>query len=238
MSQLTQQQVNNAVDAIVSKNGQNKTRIGAPGVEVGQCPAPVVELVLSLGAPAPSMFGDRADGWGVEFPASLAPFLTHEAFQPGKVYPKGTILMFNSPHICMVLDSTGGNTASVYEQNADPDGSPCHTATRTLNASTHKATWALIWNVTSPVSPVPQPTTNKTVTLPWTTGPWHLYRQGGPYNPAIRANWLGLIEPGLLHEDLIYPVLAVLDNGNVVRIPSEDYGVGDLWIAGSDVVIK
>jgi len=93
------------------------------------------------------------------------------------------------------------------------------------------------------VEPVPSPTptpapapipSGQTITLPETTGPWHLYTPGFAGN---MAHVLGLIEPEVLHESLTYAILASLGNG-VYRIHSQDYGVGDLWTKGSDVIIK
>lgn len=89
-------------------------------------------------------------------------------------------------------------------------------------------------------APVPSSTpvsTQQTITLPEATGPWHLYKVGGPYNPNNSANVLGLIEPEVLHEALTYPIVKNLGNGIYV-INSKDYGQGALWTNGSTVVIK
>jgi hypothetical protein len=139
----TQTDINNAVNQVV--NTYTNQTIGYPGVSVGQCPAPVCYYLQALGCPIPAMYGDRADGWGTHFPPELAPYFTHQNYQAGVAYPKGTVLMWDSPHIAIVLSSDGSNTAEVFEQNADPDGSPCHSASRTINESGyHTCTYALV----------------------------------------------------------------------------------------------
>lgn len=125
----------------------------------GQCSVVVAYYVERLtGEVAPHMANDRADGWGTNFPAELGFSFRHERYQPGKAYPKGTILIWNSPHIAIVLSSNGGATVAVFEQNADPDGSPCHSAIRTVNNQFHTCTFALLPIVNDPipiVSPAP-----------------------------------------------------------------------------------
>lgn len=154
---MTQADVSNAVNSVINAY-PNGTRIGYSGVEVGQCPAPVCEYMARLGIPTPSMFGDRADGWGVKFPAELAPYFEHEQFIPGKVYPEGTILIWNSPHIAfLVAASDGSNSVKVFEQNADPDGAACQTYNREVNNQFHTCTWALIPIVAAAAPPNPQP---------------------------------------------------------------------------------
>lgn len=88
----------------------------------------------------------------------------------------------------------------------------------------------------APPAPTPAPA-GHTITLPKTTGPWHLYKQGGPYNPSNPANVLGLISPVAFGRDLTYNIVSSHANG-VYTIDSQDYGRGDLWTNGSDVVIN
>lgn len=152
---MTQTDVDNAVNAIVNQyTGQT---IAYYGTYPGECTVPVADYVEKLTghSPVPSMAGARADGWGVSFPTALAPFFTHEAYQAGKVYPRGTILMWNSPHTAIVLHGDGSNTVQVFEQNADPDGSACGTKSRVINNSYHTCTYALIPIVTADAPPAP-----------------------------------------------------------------------------------
>lgn len=152
---LTQDDINNIVNGIV--NTYTNQRIAYHGGYPGECTSPVKYYVENVtGQQAPYMANDRADGWGTDFPAELAPFFYHEAYQPGKAYPKGTVLMWNSPHIAIVVYDNGSNTIEVFEQNADPDGSPCKTASRTVNNAYHSCTYAMIPIVVNP-QPTPPP---------------------------------------------------------------------------------
>lgn len=150
----TQTDINNAVNQVINELTP-QGRVAFPdGRYLGECTAPIVWYLKALGISAlPAMFGSRADGWGVQFPTSLAPYFTHEAFQPSKAYPEGTILMWNSPHMAMVLSHDGSNTVKVFEQNADPDGAPCKIANRTINTATHTATYALVPILSAPPAP-------------------------------------------------------------------------------------
>lgn len=151
---MTQTAINNAVNSVV--NQYTGLTIAYPGVDLGQCPAPVCYYLRELGCPIPAMAHNRADGWGVSFPGELTPFFMHEVFQPGKPYPKGTILMWNSPHIAIVLSSDGSNNAEVFEQNADPDGAPCHSISRAVTNGFHTCTYALI-PIVEAEAPTPPP---------------------------------------------------------------------------------
>lgn len=154
--------VANAVNQIVNKyTGQT---IAMPnGTYKGQCSVPAVEYVMALtGLPftsIPPMAGDSAEGWGLSFPQALASYFTHEPYQAGKAYPKGTLLIWNSPHIAIVLSPPTSNTVDVFEQDADPNGSPCHSATRTINMSTHNCVYALVPITTATVSTPSTPST-------------------------------------------------------------------------------
>ena len=155
---MLQTQVNKAVDATVA--ALNGKRVAMPnGAYMGECTAPVTRYLVNLGCPWNlAMYGDRADGWGVSFPSPLAPYFTHEAFKPGKKYPKGSIIMWNSPHIAVATANTDGSShAQVFEQNADPDGSPCKTFNRELSNGYRTATYVLIpkVDVPKPAAPVP-----------------------------------------------------------------------------------
>lgn len=115
------------------------------GSNAGQCTAVAVWYLQLNNIPVPAtMYGNRADGWGVQFPAQLAPYFTHEAYQSDKAYPIGTILMWNSPHIVVTLAVPSGNTVQVFEQNADPNGSVCQVYTRTITTSSRQCTYALV----------------------------------------------------------------------------------------------
>jgi hypothetical protein len=147
----TQAHINDLVNSIV--NSYTGDRIGYHGGFSGECTSPVKYYVEAVtGRTAPYMANDRADGWGTNFPGELAPYFTHEVYQPGKAYPRGTILTWNSPHIAMVLGHDGSNTVTVFEQNADPEGSPCKTVSRIINNQWHTCNYAFVPIIEAPVA--------------------------------------------------------------------------------------
>jgi hypothetical protein len=137
---------------------------------------------------------------------------------------------FNNPEgHCGICDNAFPNGYELLQQNSPSSGSPVNVS---LYGWKFRPCEKWFHPVSSP-APAPAPT-GQTITLPKTTGPWHLYAPGFAGN---MAHVLGLIEPEVLHEDLTYAIIASLGNG-VYRIQSEDYGIGDLFTNGSDVVIK
>lgn len=139
---------------------------------------------------------------------------------------------YNNPYghtgICESADSSG---YVLLQQNSPNSGSPVN-ATKT--AWKYRPCIGWYHPLTTPApSPTPVPT-GKTITLPKTTGPWHLYNVGGPYNPAGPVK--GLLRPDLLHQDLTYPIDNNRGNG-IYTITSQDFGQGDLWTNGSYVII-
>lgn len=131
-----------------------------------------------------------------------------------------------------VCDSADSSGYSLTQQNAPAFGQAANV--------THYA-WkfrpCLGWYVPTGSAPAPTPTpTEHTITLPATTGPWHLYNVGGPYNPNVAADVKGLIVPSQFG-GLTYAIVADRGNG-VYTINSQNYGLGDLWTQGSDVIIS
>ena len=141
---------------------------------------------------------------------------------------------FNNPDgHCGVCDSASPTGYALLQQNSPNSGSPANVT----DYAWHFRPCEKWFHPTSSPAPAPAPApapSGQTITLPKTTGPWHLYAPGFAGN---MAHVLGLIEPEVLHEDLTYAIIASLGNG-VYRIQSEDYGIGDLFTKGSDVVIK
>jgi hypothetical protein len=141
----------------------------------------------------------------------------------------------NSAGHCWIFDSATPNGISILQQNTPETGEG-------PNITAYSWTYRPVLGWYHPnFGPAPDPTpapapapSGQTITLPKTTGPWHLYAPGFAGN---MAHVLGPIEPEVLHEDLTYAIIASLGNG-VYRIQSEDYGIGDLFTNGSDVVIK
>jgi hypothetical protein len=136
----------------------NNRSISYRGAYPNECIAPVchyVERLTSL-TDLPEMNGAQADGWGVAFPEALAPYFKHQAYQPGVSYPAGTLLIWNTPHIAIVIESDGSDTVTVFEQNADPDGSACGIKQRPVNTDYYSCTFALI-PISEPTPPPPMP---------------------------------------------------------------------------------
>lgn len=75
-----------------------------------------------------------------------------------------------------------------------------------------------------------------TITLPASSGLWHLYKPGGPYNPNVPSDVKGILNPAKFG-GITYAINASLGNG-VYRVTTQDFGQGDLWTSGSSVVIK
>jgi hypothetical protein len=142
---MKQVDIDTALNQVI--NDFTGKRIAMPnGQYQGECTAPITWYLQYLGLPWNlPMHNVRADGWGVVHPPQLTPFFNFEDFQPGKAYPRGSILMWDSPHIAIVHSDAGGdNAVTCFEQNADPDGSPCGLHIRQLNTASHHATYAMV----------------------------------------------------------------------------------------------
>jgi hypothetical protein len=133
---------------------------------------------------------------------------------------------------CGVCESASSSGFVLLQQNAPSSGSP-------VNA--HSYDWrfrpCLGWLhplVGQPApSPIPAPS-GETITLPATTGPWHAYPVGGPYNPYTPG--LPLLWPSKFG-GLTYKIDNNRGNG-IYTITTQDFGQRDLWTNGSTVIIK
>lgn len=136
--------------------------------------------------------------------------------------------------VCESADASG---YVLLQQNSPNSGSPVN-ATKTAWKYRPCLGWYRPLTAGGTPSPTPAPE-GKKITLPKTTGPWHLYAVGGPYNPNDPrfANGKNLLRPDLLHQDLTYAIDNNRGNG-IYTITSQDYGQGDIWTNGSDVVIS
>jgi hypothetical protein len=122
-----QAQINNFVNDLV--NSYTGKTDAYQGGYLGQSIVPIAYYVQMLtGVTAP----DLDKNWGANFPSSLAPYFNYESYTPGSVYPKGTILVWDSGHMAIVLSSDGGLNTEVFEQNGDPGLSGCHSASRLI----------------------------------------------------------------------------------------------------------
>lgn len=141
---------------------------------------------------------------------------------------------FNNPYghtgICESADASGVN---LLQQNSPTSGAAANIKLRPWKFSPCLG-WYHPLNPSAPTPPPePAPSSGRTIFLPPTTGPWHLYNDDGPYNPAHAK---GVLVPSQFG-GLTYAIVADKGNG-IYIINTQDYGQGALWTAGSDVVIK
>jgi hypothetical protein len=133
-----------------------------------------------------------------------------------------------------VCDSASANGYALLQQNSPSSGSPAN-----VTSYSWKFRPCLGWyhplnvGTTPPPAPAPAPPAEHTIFLPPTTGPWHLYNENGPYNPAQAKGVLVPSEFG----GLTYAIVANKGNGIYV-IDTQMYGRGAIWTNGSSVVIK
>jgi len=221
----------------------------------GQCVALVVNnprsytAALFPGVSWPSIMGS-VDG-AKDLASKGNQYLTwieNDHNNPNQVPEQGDIMIFgatpqagysnqfNNPYgHTGVCESASASGYALCQQNSPASGAPAN-----VTNYPWKYRPCLGWyrpNVGGNPAPAPSPApSGQTITLPKTTGPWHLYVEGGPYNPNNPADVKGIIDPRAFQRDLEYPIVASRGNG-VYTIDSEDYGRGDLYTNGSDVVI-
>lgn len=141
---------------------------------------------------------------------------------------------FNNPYghtgVCDSADSSG---YVLFQQNSPGAGSPANSTKYAWKfrptLGWYRPTGAGGQNPTPPTPPAQQ----HTITLPATTGPWHLYPVGGPYQYAAAK---GLLFPSQ-YGGLTYKIDNYRGNG-IYTITSEMFGQGDLFTNGSDVIVK
>jgi hypothetical protein len=138
---------------------------------------------------------------------------------------------FNNPDgHCGVCDSASPTEYVLLAQNSPNTGDPAN-----VTSFPWKYRPCSGWYTINGGTPIPPPS-GQTIFLPPTTGPWHLYNVGGPYNPAVPADVKGLLKPSEFG-GLTYSIVADRGNG-VYTIDTEDFGQGDIWTNGSSVVIS
>lgn len=163
---------------------------------------------------------------------------------PNQVPPQGAIMVFdatpqtgymntfNNPDgHTGVCDNADANQYTLLQQNSPSSGSPANVKSYPWKFRPCLG-WYVPANSLAP-APTPQPT-GQTIFLPSTTGPWHLYNVGGPYNPAQAK---ATLVPSQFPPGITERILADRGNG-VYTVQTQMFGAGDLWTKGSDVVIK
>lgn len=146
--------VQTEIDSKLSSFETNhKVRVGYPaGSYVGECLSLVkywVDVVAGKTvAPSAGGFGDY---YYSKFPAPLSTYFTKVNYVPGQNYPAGSLVAYAATHHLAIWKRDNGNgTHTVFEQNADPDGSAPHEGTR----SNSRVTGILVIKVTAP-TPAP-----------------------------------------------------------------------------------
>lgn len=139
-------------------------------------------------APSAGGFGDYY--WS-RFPAPLPSYFDKQDYVPGREYPTGSLVTYAATHhIAIWLNNVDKNNHLVYEQNADPNGSGAHTATR----ANSRITGILVLKVGAPT--VSAPSTNNLERVKRVT----LVRTGPSTSASIRA---GVVLPGQLYATTI-----------------------------------
>lgn len=132
-------------------------------------------------------------------------------------------------------DGADGSGYNLFQQNA-----PAYRQKPNVTHYNWKFRPCIGWatpKLTADPTPAPPPVVipgTHTIYLPPTTGPWHLYPEGGPYTYAAAGNHL-LVPANF--GGLTYDILADRGNG-IYTIQSQNFGRGDLYTRGSDVIIK
>lgn len=104
---------------------------------------------------APSSGNGKGSGYYTNFAnlPLLQKYFTKESWVPGKAYPAGSLVVYtNTSHIGIFMQA-GAPNFTIYEQNADPDGSPSATHQR----SNSRIDGILVLKVDAPAAPVPAP---------------------------------------------------------------------------------
>lgn len=147
----------------------------------------------------------------------------------------GATNTFNNPYghlgVCNGNANSGG--FDLYQQNA-----PAYRAAPNVTRYAWNYRYCLGWlrpklGVDPTPPPVPPNPVGHTIWLPPTTGPWHLYPEGGPYTYAAAK---ALLYPSQ-YGGITYDILADRGNG-IYTVQTEMFGRGDLYTRGSDVIIK
>lgn len=178
---------------------------------------------------------------------SYLQWIPNDHNNPNQVPEQGDIMVFdatpqtgytntyNNPYghtgIC---DSADSNGFSLLQQNAPSSGQAVNVTHygwkfRPCLGWYHPLTTAPAHNP----DPAPAPPAGAhTISLPATTGPWHLYPVGGPYSYAAAK---ALLYPSQFG-GLTYDIDNYRGNG-IYTVTTHMFGQGDLFTNGSDVVI-
>lgn len=130
----TQAQLSAATDSAVNTYAGKYVAYG--GQYKGECLSLVKQIYLDItGQLMPGAVNgyNWSDSYWRYFEQSnpLPDLFIKVNYTPGSDYPKGSIVFYAATHhIAIWIGKSGSSAHAVFEQNADPDGSPAHYATR------------------------------------------------------------------------------------------------------------
>lgn len=175
---------------------------------------------------APASGNGKGSGYYTNFNSLslLKELFIKEPFVARRKYPRGSLVVYTkTSHIAIFLEG-GVSSATLFEQNADPDGSPAGTHQR----ANSRIDGVLVLRTAAPT--VSRGNTGKTVYLNKRVSSWRVYRVGSspPRTPV------GILNPRKFG-GLSYKILA--DDKAGVVIQTQDFGRVCLPI-DSDATIK
>lgn len=235
-----------------------KTRVEGKVIGDGQCVSLVVNNAnayveaLFPGVSWPNIMAPVASAYELAGKGnSYLQWIANDHNDPNQVPAQGDIMVFgptpaagysntytNPDGHTGICDSASASGFGLLQQNAPAFGQSVNVTEynwkfRPCLGWYHPPTPGIV--TVAPAQASSSPATHE-ITLPASTGPWHLYKPGGPYNPNNPANVKGTLWPSKFG-GLTYPIDASLSNG-IYRITSQDFGQGDLWTNGSDVRVS
>jgi hypothetical protein len=156
----TQAQIDSLLQQFMHRyNGQKPDYWGYPG-ECLSLNKRWVDILVNgrLDGPmqAPASNNGYGTGYWVSPPALINQLFVKQNYDPNASYPAGSMFTYmSSGHIGIMMNNQpGSGTALVYQQNADPDGSPAHLAQRAKS----RINGILVLKVDAPAPPPSQPT--------------------------------------------------------------------------------
>ena len=166
---------------------------------------------------------------------------------PNQVPPQGAIMCFdgtpaagytntfvNPDGHTGICDSANASGYYLLQENAPSAGEGVNVTFYPWKFRPCKG-WLIPKNLVSPTpAPAPSPVQVHTITFPKTFNPVHLYPVGGPYVPShAKAVLVPSAFPGGITERIIAE-----KPGDIYTIQTQDFGIGDVYMAGSQPVVK
>lgn len=126
----SQLEIDNIVDELVTAySGQTIAFHGAYPGESGVPVAYYIERICGMAIPTTSR--------------NIESYFTREDYQD-KFYPKGTVMVWGSSHMAILMSVEGPNIVTVFEQNGSPETLPCSAHARLVNTENNTCDYVLI----------------------------------------------------------------------------------------------